>query len=187
MNIQENITSNELFDGTANRGPRFHRIMCMLLDHFIMCLIVVPISILLFALLIYLDIQPQFIFFFILFFYYNKDFYRGKSPAKRLMGYQVINNKNGTPATEIQCFVRNLTIIVWPIEVIVAFAFPKRRIGDLLANTKVVRSEKEELTILWNEIKSTKFKSSFVIILAIGIFYAYGLSFLMPPFNHNYM
>jgi uncharacterized RDD family membrane protein YckC len=170
-------------------NPRFHRISSMLLDHIIMTIVIVPPLILLMILMTsgIVEFNNQFLsigFLSMFFIYLNKDFYNAKSPAKRILGYQVINRTNGKPATELQCFARNLTLCVaWPLEVIVGFINPERRIGDFIANTKVIVSEKEKLKSIWTDLKSTKLKSNFIVILIIGGIYFYGISLLMPNMN----
>ena len=167
----------------------FHRISSMLLDHIIMSFVILlPWGILMILLAIdIIKIDSQFlpmIFLSTMFIYINKDFFNAKSPAKRILGYQVINLKTEKPATELQCFIRNLTLaIAWPIEVIVGYLNPKRRIGDYIANTKVVKSEKESLKSILTDFKNKKMKLNFIIILIIGVIYFYGLSFLMPNIN----
>ena len=180
------ILSIEMFDNLANRSPRFHRISAMLLDHFLMCVLIIPIAIV-FAIASeklgfkLIDGMSFYVWVLIIFVYYNKDFFNAKSPAKRIMGYQVIDRKTEKPATELQCFVRNFTICVaWPIEVIVGFFNPERRIGDFLANTKVILSEKEKLKTIWTELKRTKLKMNYIGIIIIGIVYFYGLSYIIP-------
>lgn len=171
----------------ANINPRFHRISSMLLDHIIMCLVIVPLAVLIFV--IVLNFQHNLnewigvgLMFFPFFIYLNKDFLNGKSPAKRILGYQVLDRKTERPANELQCFVRNLTIcIIWPIEVIVGLINPERRIGDFLANTKVVISEKEQLKSLFPEIQKVRLKANFIGIAIIGIIYFYALSLILPP------
>lgn len=171
----------------ANINPRFHRISSMLLDHIIMCLVIVPLAVLIFVIVLnfqhnlnkWIGVGLMFSPFFI---YLNKDFLNGKSPAKRILGYQVLDRKTERPANELQCFVRNLTIcIIWPIEVIVGLINPERRIGDFLANTKVVISEKEQLKSLFPEIQKVRLKANFIGIAIIGIIYFYGLSLILPP------
>ena len=179
---EETIT--ERFNSFSNRSPRFHRISSMLLDHFILCGITIPIAIVLmmiFRNLVYrMDHIP---FFFIIFIYSNKDFLKGKSPAKRILGYQIINRKTGLQATELQCFIRNLTIcIAWPIEVIISFINPKRRIGDFIANTKVVPSEKQNLKSIIIDLKEVKLKIDYLMILILGGIYIYGFSLFLPSF-----
>ncbi|MEA1784882.1 RDD family protein [Arenibacter sp. GZD96] len=173
----------------AGINPRFHRISSMLLDHIIMTIVIVPTLILLMILATngILEIGNgtfSVVFFFMMFIYINKDFFNAKSPAKRILGYQVINRKTEKPASELQCFVRNLTIAVaWPLEVIFGLINPERRIGDFLANTKVVVSEKEKLKTIWTDLKSKNLKLNLIGILIIGVIYFYGLSLIMPNMN----
>jgi uncharacterized RDD family membrane protein YckC len=70
--------------------------------------------------------------------YYCKDCINGRSPGKRITKLQVVDNKIGAVASPLQCLVRGLFIIIWPIEVIVTLTNPARRIGDLVAGTKVI-------------------------------------------------
>ncbi|MGJ8685067.1 MAG: RDD family protein [Nonlabens sp.] len=173
----------------AEINLRFHRISSMLLDHIIMTIVIVPPMIVLMILATngLLKIGNgtfSVVFFFMMFVYINKDFFNAKSPAKRILGYQVINRKTEKPASELQCFVRNLTIaIAWPLEVIVGLINPERRIGDFLANTKVVVSEKEKLKTIWTDFKYKILKLNLIGIIIIGVIYFYGLSLLMPNMN----
>ena len=173
----------------TNINSRIFRVLSMLLDHFIMTLIIVPPMIILtifgeIGILKIRDMTFALVFFAMIFIYLNKDLLNGKSPAKRILGYQVINQKTGKPATELQCFVRNLTIaIAWPLEVIIGFINPERRIGDFIANTKVIVSEKEKLKTIWIDLKSITLKLNFIGILIIGGLYFYGLSLILPNMN----
>ncbi|WP_044399481.1 RDD family protein [Lacinutrix sp. Hel_I_90] len=167
---------------TVDRNYRLRRISSMLLDHFLICILIIPPAIILTILSENIGLKMNdgmgfFAFFIMVFVYLNKDFFKGKSPAKRILGYRVINRKTEKPATELQCFVRNLTICVaWPLEVVIGFINPDRRIGDFIANTKVVESEKEKLKSIWTDLKSTTLKINFIGILIIGGIYFYGLS-----------
>ncbi len=173
----------------ANSNPRINRILSMFLDHCIMCLLIVPLGFLIFGLGVLMKDNLNngigIILVFIPFFIYlNKDFFNAKSPAKRILGFQVIDRKTNKPANELQCFVRNLTICVaWPLEVIVGLINPERRIGDFLANTKVIVAEKEKFKSIWTDLKNIKLKTNFIGILIIGGLYFYGLSLLMPGMN----
>ncbi|MBX2963710.1 MAG: RDD family protein [Cyclobacteriaceae bacterium] len=69
--------------------------------------------------------------------YFNKDIILGRSPAKRILKLQVIDIKTNKPANPLKCFVRNLTTVLWPIEVLVGLINNERRIGDYLAGTKL--------------------------------------------------
>ncbi|MEH1009580.1 RDD family protein, partial [Winogradskyella sp. ECml5-4] len=192
MTETNNNSDGIIVDGiskVANSNPRINRILSMLLDHFIMTLVIVPPMIILMILKAngILEIGNgtfSVIFFFMMFIYLNKDFFNAKSPAKRILGYQVINRKTEKSASELQCFVRNLTIAVaWPLEVIVGLINPERRIGDFLANTKVVVSEKEKLKTIWTDFKRKTLKLNLIGIIIIGVIYFYGLSLLMPNMN----
>lgn len=176
---------HEEFNRFAGINPRFHRISSMLLDHIIMTIVIVPPMIILMILALngIMEIEDgtfTVVFFFMMFIYINKDFFNAKSPAKRILGYQVINRKTEKPASELQCFVRNLTIAVaWPLEVIIGLINPERRIGDFLANTKVVVSKKEKLKTIWIDFKNKTLKLNLIGILIFGVIYFYGLSLLM--------
>ncbi len=173
----------------AEINPRLHRVSSMLLDHIIMIMVIAPpmIFLMIVAANGILEISNTtfyVFFFFMMFIYINKDFFNAKSPAKRILGYQVINRKNGQPATELQCLVRNLTIaIAWPLEVIIGLINPERRIGDFLANTKIIASEKEKIKSIWTDLKNTKLNVNFIVILIIGGLYFYGLSLFFPRMN----
>ncbi|MCK8482321.1 RDD family protein [Psychroserpens algicola] len=191
---KNNQNSNEMtaagvIKKTVDGNYRFRRISSMLLDHFLMCILIIPPAIILTIISENIGIKMNdgmgfFVFFLIVFVYLNKDFFKGKSPAKRILGYRVINKKTEKPATELQCFVRNLTICVaWPLEVIVGFINPERRIGGFIANTKVVESEKEKLKSIWIDLRSTTLKLNFIGILIIGGIYFYGLSLILPNIN----
>jgi len=179
---------NKNSDKFKNSNPRIQRVLSMFLDHIIMCIIIVPLGVLIFGIISqfeeYLNKPIGMILIWSpMFLYFNKDFFKAKSGAKRFLGYQIIDNKSKNPASELQCFLRNLTLIAWPIEVLVGLLNPERRIGDFLANTKVIPSEKEKLKSIWSDMKNTKLKTNFIGILIIGGLYFYGLSYLMPGMN----
>jgi len=121
------------------------RLVSMLLDHIVMCAItIVPIWIIVFLIMASNNtsepMEPgfQFAFLGILVLYFLKDSFQGRSVAKRIMKLQVVNVKTGMPASTGQCFIRNLPIIIWPVEVIMTLVNRQRRIGDYIAGTKVV-------------------------------------------------
>lgn len=179
----DGIIAGHLFK-FANSHPRINRVLSMLLDHCIMCLYIVPLLFIIIGLVSLMEDKLNYeiktvLIFLPFFLYLNKDFFNAKSPAKRILGFQVIDKKTNNPANEFQCFVRNLTIcIAWPLEVIVGLINPERRIGDFLANTKVIASEKQKLNSICTELKNTQLKINFIGILIIGGIYFYGLSLL---------
>lgn len=70
--------------------------------------------------------------------YFCKDCINGQSIAKRILKLQVVDNSTGQVASPIKCFIRNLFIVLWPIEAIVALTNTSRRLGDRVAGTKLV-------------------------------------------------
>ena len=70
--------------------------------------------------------------------YFCKDVVNGRSLAKRILKLQVAKNGSGEVASPMQCFIRNLLCVIWPVEVIMVLVNPQRRLGDLLAGTQVV-------------------------------------------------
>ena len=83
--------------------------------------------------------------------YFCKDCIGGRSAAKRILKLAVVRNKAGTPATPLQCLIRNLLVIIWPVEVVVASFNQQQRIGDWLAGTKLTyydSTKKSQLQII---------------------------------------
>lgn len=76
-------------------------------------------------------------------FYLNKDIYLGQSIGKRLLRFRVVNKKTGAPAGPLRCLVRNLTLLFWPLEVILAMINVHERLGDYIAGTMLVNYERE--------------------------------------------
>lgn len=103
--------------------------------------------------------------------YLNKDILNGRSPAKRILKFQVVDNDTKLTASPLKCLLRNLTIIVWPIEVLVILFNPSQRLGDKLANTRVVvfdeTKEKEKLDK--KAIAKALFVGLFVFIGLLGL------------------
>jgi uncharacterized RDD family membrane protein YckC len=125
------------------------RIGAMLLDHIVMCFIVAILALPIMS----LEFKEAFggntsnakesidcmllVIVFGMSLYLNKDMIHGKSIAKRALKQEVINIKTGQVASSLKCLIRNITIFLWPIEVIVVLINPSRRLGDLIAGTKV--------------------------------------------------
>ncbi|MCL6220516.1 RDD family protein [Zunongwangia pacifica] len=110
--------------------------------------------------------------------YFNKDAIKGKSPAKRILGLIIVDNKTGEIANPIKSVIRNITLVFWPIEVIFSLISPNRRIGDFIAGTKVIPD---------NQTLKTELKIGDIIIaLIIGmivIFLIMILSYGIREFN----
>lgn len=110
---------------------RTRRLGSVFLDHTFMACICVPI--------LWLGQENNFLPFawvMAILIYTNKDFLNGRSLVKKMLGFRIINSKTGLPANFIQCFIRNLTFIVWPVEVAMLLINPTKRIGDYIAQTQ---------------------------------------------------
>ena len=130
-------------------SSRKRRIVAFILDHFILTFLIVS---LIFVFLgpSYLDnIDSEKTFSTILFaiifgfgIYFSKDSFKGISPGKWIMGIMVRdeNNRNNIPSFG-RLLLRNVFIIIWPIEfIILALSDNKKRIGDLIAKTLVLKN-----------------------------------------------
>ena len=74
----------------------------------------------------------------------NKDLFFARGPGKMICNLIVLDHQNKTPATPLQCLLRNLTILIAPIEIVFAVFSPKRRLGDFLAGTEISTYVKEK-------------------------------------------
>jgi len=96
--------------------------------------------------------------------YFNKDAFQGKSLAKRVFNQEVINIKTNEIASPLKCLLRNITIILWPIEVIAVMISPSRRLGDLIAGTRIAPISQQPVSNATINLKD--------ILIAIVISYA---------------
>lgn len=113
------------------------RLKAMLCDHVVLCAFYIPLFIGVTALRVGWGADDHgWGFGLLLVFYLNKDFFNGRSPAKRLLQLQVLD-ANSLPANELRCFLRNMTFFLWPLEVLVLLLGRRGRLGDALAGTHV--------------------------------------------------
>lgn len=158
------------------------RLASMLVDHFAMTMIAMVIVMPGFAInminVFSLSHDPStfgigwmvFLFAFGFSAYFNKDIFNGRSPAKRILKLQVIDNKTNQAANSLKCLVRNLTIPLWPMEVIFVLINPKRRLGDKIAGTRIEYIDTPENTkVNW---------SKFILALLIGV--GFSILFTLP-------
>ena len=167
-------------------GPR---IGAMLIDHIVMCFIIALLAMPVMS----MDFKDAFndnplntkntidwtmlIMVLGLSLYFNKDMIQGKSIAKRALKQEVVDIKTGEVASSLKCLIRNITIALWPIEVIAVLINPPRRIGDFIAGTKVdyiseERDSKPKINI-----------NNLLISLFVGFGLLYASSFL---FSNNF-
>jgi len=69
-----------------------------------------------------------------------KDCFKGTSPGKWMLGIKVVDVESGEAPSVLKTIVRNLFLIIWPVEFFaLLFSKDKRRFGDKIANTTVIR------------------------------------------------
>ncbi len=70
----------------------------------------------------------------------------GKSIGKKILGLEIVNYKNKCRPKRIQLILRNITSFIMPLEFIfVLFRSDRRRIGDLIAGTEIIRKSELHL------------------------------------------
>jgi len=109
--------------------------------------------------------------------YFCKDSVNGQSIAKRILKLQVIDSRTGLVASPMKCLIRNLSIILWPVEVLASLINTSRRLGDRIAGTKLV--------VLDQTIKQPRVEIGqklISVVIAYGLMLLLMLSFkaLMP-------
>jgi uncharacterized RDD family membrane protein YckC len=85
------------------------------------------------------DYLVEYLIVLILAVYLAKNVRNGQSFTKRTLRLQVLNNTSGEVASPLQTVIRNLTVLIWPVEIIMMMINPSRRIGDYIANTRLER------------------------------------------------
>ncbi|MBR5236911.1 MAG: RDD family protein [Clostridia bacterium] len=114
------------------------RILAFLVDYFASMIILALVG-----LFSFLNITNRFwsqlygiLLFFCVFIICFKDIFAGQSFGKRIMKLKVVSLENKQPNVLV-LLIRNITLLVWPIEVLLVL-LDKPRIGDVIAKTKVV-------------------------------------------------
>lgn len=161
------------------------RLGSMILDHFIMTMIAmvffIPMMVKVFSNAFTItheqaemDFGGPFLYVAVLGFalYFCKDIVNGRSIGKRATQTQVIDNNTGQVASPLKCFIRNIFCVIWPVEVILTLINPSRRIGDMVAGTKVVPYDPIH-------VEQPKFDIK-MAILPLAISYGLLLLFILP-------
>ena len=99
----------------------------------------------------------------------NKDFYNGKSIAKRIYGYQIIDSQTKEVASDFKCMLRNVTMLIWPLEALALLISPNKRIGDMIAGTELIKSNVELKETLLVDLKVYKNISKKLFLTSLGI------------------
>ena len=175
---------------TEKTPERWTRLSSMLLDHMIMTLMAgiffIP-EIIISLSNILTNEQPDtemfggmsFLFMIGFALYFCKDCINGQSIAKRILKLQLVDNKTGKVTSPLKCLLRNVFCILWPLEVIVAFNNPGRRIGDLVAGTKLVVFDP---ALEQPKINSGKVAVTFVLAYGILMLFTIPFFFMQPDF-----
>lgn len=108
----------------------------------------IPVWIIEFILIRYFDLVISDIFhvLIIALFLLNKDYPGGRSIGKRLMGLKIVDSKSGIKPSKLKCFIRNLSIVIYPIEGIVLLFNSSKRIGDYFVGTEIIECEKSNIS-----------------------------------------
>lgn len=115
--------------------------------------------------------------------YFSKDSIDGRSVAKRMTKLRVINLATGESADPVRCCLRNLSIVIWPVEVFFTILSPSRRMGDWLAGTEVVAYEKIEQT---PPVQWTKLGLALVLGYLFAFLFFYGMeSYLIEAMQQH--
>ena len=144
-------------------ASRTKRIIAFLIDHFIICVLFIPILFLIFDFETISAVEISYFLIIIFMIYPMKDSYKGISIGKWIMGIMVRdqNDPDRTPSF-FRLYARNLFVLISLIEFIVLVLNPKKqRIGDILCKTIVVP----------NPLKAPK---SHRVLALVGVFICLG-------------
>lgn len=117
--------------------------------------------------------------------FFLKDIFNGSSPIKKLFGLRVIDIKSNLAASPMKTVLRNSTLILlFPIEMFTTFFSPQKRIGDLIAGTKLIEVEKISIRQLKNHFHvDSKINIWIVIIVAMGLVIIESVIYITVLFN----
>lgn len=159
-----------------NLASRKRRLVALLIDYYLITFLLVSIIFLILGpdfiekedgfptLLLILSIPLGLIF------YFGKDSINGTSFGKWIMGITVRKEiSSNESASLVNLFIRNITLIIWPLEfIVIVFNKNKQRLGDQIAKTLVYK----------NPNKSKKLPR-IISIIGLGIiFFVFILSFV---------
>ena len=115
------------------------RILAFLIDHIIICFAFVMLGMVQVFVKTDFELFWNLYYIFLLafmFIYFFKDVINGQSIGKRIMKIKVVD-LNGNKPSLFNLIIRNITIIIWPVEALLVL-LDKERLGDRLAKTKIV-------------------------------------------------
>lgn len=172
---QTNINTES--ETTFKLASRKRRAAAFLIDHFVLTFLMTSIAFLTLG-TDFLDsggaedITPIIIAVLIpgFFVYFSKDSIGGISLGKWIMGVMVRENESDEKTPSFgKLFIRNLPIVIWPVEVIALILNSnKRRLGDILAGA----------VVLENKNKSKKSKRIVALVLIFAAFFGFMFLFI---------
>ncbi|MEP0265052.1 RDD family protein [Dokdonia sp.] len=159
----------------SNKNYKTLRLSSMVLDHMIMTFVILIPSFILMFFSIKLEYRFEFFLWpIILFIYMNKDFVKGQSISKRILGYKIVKLNTQKEASMLQCYFRNITIpLIWPVEVVISYFSTTRRIGDYISGTEVVKSDKRPWESIFSDMKELRPTIHIIVLIAAGLIYGY--------------
>lgn len=122
------------------------------------------------ALILSLNSNVLFMSFVLAFIYSTilcKDFVNAKSMGKYKYNLQIVNINN-SKASVIKLIVRNLFIIIWPVELLFCIVNPERRIADFVLNTKLIYNKSDKRKII---IERRNYITFVIVILILTILF----------------
>jgi uncharacterized RDD family membrane protein YckC len=109
----------------------------------------------------------------------NKDYFSSQSVVHRFLGLRVVDARTDAPASKVKCMLRNITVALWPVEAIFLIVNPERRLGDLIAGTKVVETPPTDPELILNDMRVTKLDADADMALLISACIVFVTSFFL--------
>ena len=106
------------------------RLSAFFIDYMIICMVIIPPAVL-------LSIPNSIVMVVGVSMVWCKDLL-GMSVGKRLLAIEVVCLQSNQRPSLWMRFLRNVSLVLWPIEVLVLIGTKEKRIGDMIANTRVV-------------------------------------------------
>jgi hypothetical protein len=150
MNMSESLIPSRILSSLT-----FRRLKSIFLDHIIMGIIFLGIP--LYFIVEFVDSKTiaTLIFGVGLWCYLNKDIIGSRSVGKRLNNLVILSKDENMTIPVEKLFLRNVTVIIWPLEAVVLIV-SGQRIGDFMLNTsvrpldeKVYNPDKQGVNFLW--------------------------------------
>ncbi|MBT9395266.1 hypothetical protein KLP40_19010 [Hymenobacter sp. NST-14] len=81
-----------------------------------------------------------------------------------------MQHTSGAPASEWQAFLRNITLLVWPVEVLTVLISGHKRLGDYIAQTQVSNFDKNASSWRQDLAAYRVTPSTFYTLLATAVY-----------------